>query len=258
VNPLAPQPQLTLKSALGLKVRSIMLDPGHGGHDPGAVGFGVQEKEVALRIALRLRALLAERHPDLRVGMTRETDAFIPLQERPLKAKAFGADLFVSIHLNANEIERFHGVETYFLNLTRDSGALQVAARENATTEKHVSDLNEILVDLLRDTTIVESSELAKVLQTSLVGTLHGRHPRVRDLGVKQAPFLVLMGAEMPGVLVEVGFVTNRGENRRLQDDAYLNRIADGIYEGLRRYIERQNIVASREHTTPLARGDNL
>ena len=198
-----------------------------------------------LEISRRLRDLLATRHPELRVGLTRERDVFIPLQKRPAIAKRFGADLFVSVHLNANPIRRFHGIETYFLNLTEDRESLQVAARENATSEQHVSDLNDILRDLLRDTTLVESSELARTVQDSLVGTLRDRTAQVRDLGVKQAPFLVLMGAEMPGVLVEAGFLTNRDENRRLRDPGYLDRIAEGIYEGLRRYIEQQNIIAA-------------
>lgn len=246
-------PQLTLQSSLGLKVKKVMIDPGHGGRDPGAVAFGLQEKNVVLKIAGHLRALLKKKHRKLQVGMTRESDRFISLQNRPLLAKQFGADLFVSIHLNANPFQRFHGVETYFLNLTRDASALRVAARENATTEKRVSDLNAILVDLLRDTNIVESSALARTLHASLLETLQSGHRNVRNLGVKQAPFLVLMGAEMPGVLVEAGFVTNRRENKRLRDTAYLDKIAEGIYEGLRRYIEQQNPVAAHPSTASLA-----
>jgi N-acetylmuramoyl-L-alanine amidase len=237
--------RLSLKASLGLKVRSIMLDPGHGGHDPGAVAFGVEEKDLALEIAQRLRAILQKRHPDVRVGMTRNDDRFIPLGQRPKLAKAFGADLFVSIHLNASPAEKLQGVETYFLNLTSDATALRVAARENATSEKKVSDLNVILLDLLRDTNILESSRLAQALHTELVDTLRVGTP-VHDLGVKQAPFMVLIGAEMPSVLVEAGFVTNAQESDRLKSDAYLDKIATGIYAGLDKYISNEDIAQAK------------
>jgi N-acetylmuramoyl-L-alanine amidase len=250
-NRLLPEPLVNVPA--GLQVRAIMIDPGHGGHDPGALGADTTEKDIVLEISRRLRTLLAERHPELRVGLTREADVFIPLQERPQIARRFGADLFVSVHLNANPIQRFHGVETYFLNLTADRDALQVAARENGTTEQLASDLNAILQDLLRDTTLIESGELAKAVHGSLVESLRERRAGVRDLGVKQAPFLVLMGAEMPSVLVEAGFVTNSGENRRLQDAEYQQRIAEGIYEGLRRYIEEQTIVVAGQRAVPIA-----
>jgi N-acetylmuramoyl-L-alanine amidase len=237
--------RLSLKASLGLKVRTVMIDPGHGGHDPGAMAFGLQEKDLALAIALALRDQIRMQHPDIRVGMTREEDRFIPLVRRPKLAKAFGADLFISIHLNASPAERLHGVETYFLNLTSDASALAVAARENATSEKKVSDLNVILLDLLRDTNILESSKLAQSLHTELLDALKPAHA-VRDLGVKQAPFMVLIGAEMPSVLVEAGFVTNRAESDLLKDADYLKRIANGIYAGLDRYIAGEDIAQAR------------
>ena len=248
---------LSLKSSLGLKVRSIMLDPGHGGRDPGAMAYGLREKDVALAIAKRLKVLFNRDNPKLRVGMTREKDRYIPLHRRPELAKRFGADLFVSIHLNANSKENFHGIETYFLNLTRDTSALHVAARENATTQKRISDLNRILGDLLRDIKIVESSQLAQHLHSSLVSSLK-IHTPIRDLGVKQAPFLVLMGTEMPSVLVEAGFLTNRRENRRLKTKNYLNRIAKGIHAGLQKYIENQNLLTTNRPLPRIARGPNL
>lgn len=245
--------RLSLKASLGLKVRTLMIDPGHGGHDPGAMAFGLKEKDLALAIALRLRDLVAQRHPDVRVGMTRDDDRFVPLSRRPQLAKALGADLFVSIHLNASQVERFHGVETYFLNLTSDASALEVAARENATSERKVSDLNVILLDLLRDTNILESSKLAQATHTELVDTLREADP-VRDLGVKQAPFMVLIGAEMPGVLVEAGFITNRSESERLRSADYLNRIAEGIYAGLDKYMSGEEIVQARPRSRLLTR----
>jgi N-acetylmuramoyl-L-alanine amidase len=254
-NKLPPEPQLASLPAV-LQVHSIMIDPGHGGKDPGAIAFGLEEKNLTLSIARDLRAVLQKRHPELRVGMTRDSDVFIPLQERPEIAKRFGADLFVSIHVNANPIKRFHGVETYFLNLTDDRHALEVAARENETSQQSTNALNDILLDLMRDTTLIQSSALAKAVQASLVGTLRGDRGAVHDLGVKQAPFLVLMGAEMPSVLVEVGFITNRQENQRLQDPQHLNQIAEGIYDGLGRYIEQQNVVAARRREPSVAAND--
>lgn len=248
---LPPDPLANVPA--GLRIHAIMIDPGHGGHDPGALGFGLEEKNLTLQIGRDLRDLFRRRDPALRVGMTRDSDVFIPLQERPEIARRFGANLFVSIHVNANPIHRFHGVETYFLNLTNDRHALQVAARENETSEQGTNELNDILRDLMRDTTLIESSDLAKTVQASLVSTLREDRGPVRDLGVKQAPFLVLMGSEMPSVLVEVGFITNRSESQRLRDPHYLEQIAEGIYDGLGRYIHQQNIVAARRGPPSIA-----
>lgn len=244
----------SLQAALGLKVGTVVIDPGHGGRDPGAVAFGMQEKHLALKIAKALRAVFRKNRPDLRVELTRTGDTFIPLEKRPEIAKSIGADLFISIHLNAHRQERFSGVETYFLNLTSDASALRVAARENSTTQKQVGDLNAILRDLLRDTNILESSRLANSLQATLIAELRSDWP-VRDLGVKQAPFMVLIGAEMPSVLVEAGFLTNRRESRRLRSGRYLTRIAEGIYEGLRKYIREQAVALQRPESLRAAPG---
>lgn len=244
----------SLRDALGLKVRNLVIDPGHGGRDPGATAFGLKEKHVALKLARALKAVFKERRPDIQVSLTRERDTYLSLGQRPMIAKSRGADLFVSIHLNAHKQERFSGVETYFLNLTSDASALQVAARENLSTEKQIGDLNGILRDLMQDTNIVESSKLARLLQSSLVTNLRGAY-KVRNLGVKQAPFMVLIGAEMPSVLVEAGFLTNRRENRRLRDEAYLRKIAEGIYEGLRKYIEEQTFALDAPQPAGPGRG---
>lgn len=242
----------SLSRALGLKVRTIVLDAGHGGHDPGAVAHGHKEKEITLAIAQELRSLLRQRRPDLNVVMTRDDDRFVTLQRRTEIARESAADLFVSIHINANDIQRFSGVETYFLNLTTDASALEVAARENASTEKQVSDLNAILLDLLRDTNIIESGRLAKTLQTSLVSELNQTAP-VKDLGVKQAPFMVLMGSDVPSVLVEAGFITNRDEGGRLREKEYQRRIAEGIYAGLHAYMDEQTIASEPAGAAPSA-----
>jgi len=242
--------RISLRNALGLKVKTVVIDSGHGGHDPGAVAFGLREKDVALSIARMLREVFAERRPDIRVRMTRDSDVFIPLEQRPVLAKNMDADLFISIHLNAHEREHVHGVESYFLNLTTDAYALRIAARENASTARQLSDLNGILADLLRDSNILESSRLAHDLQASLVASLGGGR-QVRDLGVKQAPFMVLVGAEMPSVLVEAGFITNRRENRRLREPAYQRRIAEGIYDGLQKYIQAHKLAGGDASAPP-------
>ncbi|MBI3992727.1 MAG: N-acetylmuramoyl-L-alanine amidase, partial [Candidatus Lambdaproteobacteria bacterium] len=253
----APGERLALSRAFGLKVKTIVIDPGHGGHDPGAIGFGLQEKDLALDIAQRLRTAIERNRPGLRVGMTREDDRFVALEDRPRIAKDQGADLFISIHLNANSTERISGIETYFLNLTADAAAIQVAARENALTEKKVSDLNLILTDLLQDANILESNRLARTLQASLVGQLLPGFP-VRNLGVKQAPFLVLIGSEMPSVLVEAGFITNRAESKRFRESHYREKIAEGIYAGLSDYISGDSL-ADKKPPLPvkLAKADS-
>ena len=248
----AGQGATSLNQVLGLKVKSIVIDPGHGGRDPGAVAGGLREKDVVLRIAFALRSVFRRARPDISVTLTREDDRFIPLSHRPKIAKARGADLFISIHVNASDVERLNGFETYFLNLTTDASAIEVAARENASTEKQVGDLNAILFDLLRDTNIIESSKLAKTLQATLIAHLRTDY-RVRDLGVKQAPFMVLVGAEMPSVLVEAGFITNRAERRRMSDQRYLMRVAEGIYAGLEEYIDQKTVAGASGAHSPAA-----
>ncbi|MDH4120755.1 MAG: N-acetylmuramoyl-L-alanine amidase [Deltaproteobacteria bacterium] len=224
---------VTLRKALGLKVKTIVIDPGHGGHDPGAVAFGVKEKDLVLVLARRLKQVIQERNPEIEVKLTRDDDRFIPLAERPALAKRMGGDLFISIHLNANRQEKYHGTETYFLNLTNDPTALGVAARENAANAQQVGEFNDILKRLMGQAKLEESNQLAQRLQAGMVGW-----GKSRNLGVKQAPFMVLLGSEMPSVLVEAGFVTNRKENKLLNTPEYQRKIAEGIYEGLRSYLE--------------------
>jgi N-acetylmuramoyl-L-alanine amidase len=216
----------------------------------------MMEKDVALEIAQRLRDVIHSKRRGARVSLTRDRDEFVPLEERPRIAKRAGADLFISIHLNANAVERVSGIETYFLNPAQDDGSMRVAARENATSETRVGALNTILFDLMRDANILESSRLARQLQAALVGELRPNYA-VRNLGVKQAPFMVLIGSEMPSVLVETGFITNRQESRRFRTDAYLNRIARGIYAGLADYIEGETLARLPPAPVKVATLDN-
>jgi N-acetylmuramoyl-L-alanine amidase len=224
----------------------VVIDAGHGGKDPGAMGSsGLMEKDVVLDIAKRLRALM-QREPQWRVTLTRDSDVFIPLEERTAVANARGANLFVSIHANAAERPDAQGIETYFLDLGTDERSMRVAARENATTLSKVSDLQLILRDLLMTSKRNESSLLAGSVQRALVQAPGGRK-NGRDLGVKHAPFLVLMGAEMPSILVETGFVTNPGEERKLANPKYRAQAARAIFEGIKEYLATTNGSAARQ-----------
>jgi N-acetylmuramoyl-L-alanine amidase len=224
----------------------VVIDAGHGGKDPGAIGpSGLMEKDVVLDIARRLRELMQQ---DLqwRVTLTRNTDVFIPLEERTAIANAKAADLFVSIHANSAERPDAHGIETYFLDLASDEQSLRVAARENATTVSKVSDLQHILRDLQMTSKRNESSLLAGSVQQAMVQAPNGGK-NGRNLGVKHAPFLVLMGAEMPSILVETGFVSNPGEERKLADRKYRAQAAQAIFEGIKEYLATANGSGSRQ-----------
>jgi N-acetylmuramoyl-L-alanine amidase len=218
----------------------VVLDAGHGGKDPGAIGAsGLMEKDVVLDIVYRLRELM-QQEPYWRVTLTREGDVFIPLEERTAVANAKNADLFVSIHANAAERPDLHGIETYFLDLATDDRAKRTAARENATSLKQVSDLELILRDLLMTSKRNESSLLAGTVQRALVQA-PGSGQNGRDLGVKQAPFLVLIGAEMPAILIETGFMSNPAEERKLADAKHRARLARTILAGIKEYIAAVN-----------------
>jgi N-acetylmuramoyl-L-alanine amidase len=225
--------------------RRIVIDPGHGGHDPGAIGpNGLCEKDVVLDIALKLKEILSA-DPLNEVFLTRETDVFIPLEERTAIANKKGADLFVSIHANADPKRRARGIETYLLNWSTDEEALKVAARENAISLKKMKEINQrmdileiIKSDLIRQNKRDESIKLAHYVQKSLVSTLNnGYHYKTVDLGVKQALFYVLLGAQMPSILVEVSFISNPREEKLLSDESYRMEIAQAISKGLNIYI---------------------
>lgn len=225
--------------------RRIVIDPGHGGHDPGAVGpRKLYEKNVVLDIAMKLKKILAE-NPLNDVFLTRETDIFIPLEERTAIANKKNADLFISIHANASPRRAARGIETYLLNWTNDEEALRVAARENAISLKKMREMNRqmdtvnvITDDLLRQNKRDESVKLANYIQKSMVSTLNNDSKKyVVDLGVKQALFYVLFGARMPSVLVEVSFISNPEEEKLLSKDSYRMQIAKAIAAGLDTYV---------------------
>lgn len=227
----------TLASVFGLKVRRIVIDAGHGGKDPGASYYGLKEKDIVLDIALELERLFKQ-NTDLEVHLTRRTDVFIPLEERTAIANRLKADIFVSVHVNASRNKNSSGLETFVLNVTKDQSALEVAAAENMATEKSMSDLQGILKDIMLNSKLEESLLLAAKAQESLTQSVYGTANHKNNRGVKQAPFYVLVGAKMPSILVEAGFISNREEAEMLKSSAHRKKIAYGIFQGLQNYIE--------------------
>jgi len=230
----------SLKQALGLKVRTIVIDAGHGGHDPGAIGpSGLKEKTVTLRIAKKLRQRLIEEGKSFgieNVYLTRSSDRFIPLEERTAIARKRKADIFISIHCNGARRKKAHGIETYILGFTEDQTSLQLAARENATTTKGLHELRGILKDYILSSKKEESQQVAGYVQESIVRNVSSKYKYINNKGVKKAPFVVLIGADIPSVLVETSFITNPREEKRLKSEAYIERIVDGIILGIKRY----------------------
>ncbi len=235
--------KFSLARQLGLGVSRIVIDAGHGGHDPGAQANGVSESELTLDIATRLSRLL-EKQPGVEVVMTRDTDAFIPLEERTAMANREGADLFLSIHANASRNPKAHGVETYFLNFASNPDAEAVAARENSTSGRAMHSLPDIVRAIALNNKIDESRDFAEMVQRSMVRRLSSRNKQLRDLGVKQAPFVVLIGAAMPSVLAEISFVTHRQEGQLLKTSIYRQQIAEALLDAVLRY--QQSLKRSR------------
>ncbi len=234
--------KLSLAQQLGLCVRTIVIDPGHGGKDPGARGpSGLKEKDVVLSIAKKLAKIL-RKELKCKVIMTRKTDRYLPLTQRTAIANSYKADLFVSIHANAAPTRRLRGIETYYLNFALDEDAMRVAARENATSKKRIGELKSILNDILKNSKVNESSRLARNVQESIIYALKRRYKNIRNLGVKQAPFFVLIGARMPSILVETSFISNPQEERRLRSPAYRETLARGIARGIKKYIEETQL----------------
>ena len=236
---LAPEPRSdrghSLAQQLGLEARRVVIDPGHGGHDPGTMSKkGLREKDLVLDISRRVSKLLASE--GFEVLMTRNKDVFIPLEERTAIANSKGADLFVSIHVNASRSSKPRGIETYYLNLATTPDAAEVAARENASTTRRLSELNELLQKVMNNSKIEESRELASHVQAKMATGLFKSTRDSRNRGVKTAPFYVLLGARVPSVLVEVAYLSNRRDEQLLEDAAYRGKIAQSIAQGIRSY----------------------
>ncbi|MBN2298318.1 MAG: N-acetylmuramoyl-L-alanine amidase [Deltaproteobacteria bacterium] len=231
-----PTDMPSIASQFCLKVSRIVIDPGHGGKDPGALSpSGIKEKDITLTIGKLLAKRL--RQEGFEVYLTRETDKFLTLEERTTFANRKKADLFISLHVNSNVDRSVRGIETYFLNLTTDASAIEVAARENATTSKSISDLQLIINDLMLNSKINESSKFADSVHKYVMSSAKNVGYRGKDLGVRQAPFYVLLGAQMPSILAEMGFITNSTDCSLLRKKSYQNTIIDGIAKGINNYI---------------------
>jgi N-acetylmuramoyl-L-alanine amidase len=233
--PTLPLTGVSIARQLGLGVSRIVIDAGHGGHDPGAKGRGVTEAELVLDVALRLEKLL-NAVPGVEVILTRRDDQFIPLQERTAIANREGADLFLSIHANASPTAQARGIETYFLNFANNLSAAAVAARENAASGQAMAALPDFVKAIALNNKLDESKDFATQVQRAMIDKLHGSNKAIKDLGVKQAPFVVLIGAAMPSVLAEISFVTNPQEARLLKSNAYRQKIADALFTAVQRY----------------------
>ncbi|MCK5507602.1 MAG: N-acetylmuramoyl-L-alanine amidase [Desulfobacterales bacterium] len=235
-----------LAKQLALGVNCIVIDPGHGGRDCGASGYlkGVYEKDVVLKIAKKL-AKKIRNELQCEVVLTRTRDRYLTLEERTAIANTKNADLFISIHTNAARSRKAFGIETYFLNLATDDESILVAARENATSTKNISDLQTILTDLMQNAKINESSRLAGHVQTALCKHLKkNKYGRINNKGVKQAPFYVLLGAQMPAILIETSFISNPKECKRLITPKYQERLCEAIVNGIKKYIKETNPTA--------------
>jgi N-acetylmuramoyl-L-alanine amidase len=249
----------TLVRALGLKIGRIVIDAGHGGHDSGTLGAGgIQEKDVVLDVALRLGKLLHDRL-GAEIVYTRADDTFIPLETRTAIANKAQADLFISVHANSSQDPSARGVEVYYLNFTSDPEAMQVASRENAVSTQSVHELSDLVKKIALKDKIDESKELATDVDASLFAGLTKGNPGLKDRGVKKAPFVVLIGANMPSILAEISFVTNPDDANQLQQPDYRQRVAESLYGGVSRYAEAINgpapvkLAAARTRTTERA-----
>jgi N-acetylmuramoyl-L-alanine amidase len=228
---------LSLAQQLGLGVKKIVIDPGHGGKDPGAMAFGMKEKDIVLDIAKKLAPIL-ENELHCEVLLTRTEDVFISLEERTAIANTENADLFVSLHINAHPSANVRGLETYYLNLSTNAEAMRVAARENATSTHQMSDLQDILSDIMKNSKISESSRLAQQVHNSIIGKAETNgFADIKNLGVKQAPFYVLIGAEMPAILIEIAFISNEKDLQNLQDANFVHMLTQEIASGIRAYV---------------------
>jgi N-acetylmuramoyl-L-alanine amidase len=228
--------ETSLVRALGLKIGRIVIDAGHGGHDTGTIGVdGIQEKDVVLDVALRVGKLLSDRL-GAQIIYTRSDDTFIPLETRTAIANKAQADLFLSIHANSSPDASARGVETYYLNFTSSPDALETAARENAVSDQSIHQLSDLVKKIALKDKIEESREFASDVEANLYGGLQKGNAGLKDRGVKKAPFVVLIGANMPSILAEISFVTNEKDARQLQEPEYRERVAESLYKGVAKY----------------------
>jgi N-acetylmuramoyl-L-alanine amidase len=252
----APQPtrdgQSTLTRALGLKIGRIVIDAGHGGHDTGTIGpTGLMEKDLCLDVALRLGKIIEQRLPSADVIYTRSDDTFVPLEERTSIANQAKADLFISIHANSSKDHAARGIETYYLNLKGSAEAMEVAARENATAQGGVHELQDLVLKIAQTEKIDESRELAEDIQDSLAKRIQKSSRPVKNRGVRKAPFVVLIGADMPSILTEISFLSNPADEQLLKKPEQRQKVAEGLYQGVVSYLESMNSVTMNQPAKP-------
>ena len=234
--------QSTLTRALGLKIGRIVIDAGHGGHDTGTIGpTGLMEKDLCLDVALRLGKIIQQRLPGADVVYTRSDDTFIPLEERTHIANEAKADLFISIHANSSHDHGARGIETYYLNLKGSPEAMEVASRENATASESIHDLEDLVKKIARSEKIDESREFAADIQDSLAKRIQKSYKPVKDRGVRKAPFVVLIGADMPSILTEISFLSNPADEQLLKKPDHRQKVAEGLYQGVASYLQSLN-----------------
>ncbi len=247
--------QSTLTRALGLKIGRIVIDAGHGGHDTGTIGpTGLMEKDLCLDVALRLGKIIKQRLPGADVVFTRPDDSFIPLEERTAIANEARADLFISIHANSSQDHGARGIETYYLNLKGSPEAMEVAARENAVSQVGIHDLEDLIKKIARNEKIDESREFAEDIQSSLSQRVQKTSKTVKNRGVRKAPFVVLIGADMPSILTEISFLSNPADEQLLKKPEHRQRLAEGLYQGVASYLQSLNSVTLNLPVKPASR----
>jgi N-acetylmuramoyl-L-alanine amidase len=242
----------SLTRALGLKIGRIVIDAGHGGHDTGTIGpKGLMEKDLCLDIALRIGKVIQQHLPSANVIYTRQDDSFIPLEQRTEIANNAKADLFLSIHANSSDDAKVRGLETYYLNLNAPPQAMEVAARENALAQSSVHDLQDLVKKIARNEKVEESRYLAMDIQESLASYMQADSLPERNRGVRQAPFVVLIGADMPSVLTEISFLSNLADEQWLKPPENRQRVAEGLYHGIEKYLQSANSIATHLAPSP-------
>ncbi len=236
----------SLTRALGLKIGRIVIDPGHGGHDTGTIGpTGLMEKDLCLDVALRLGKLIEQRLPSDEIVYTRQNDKYVGLEQRTAIANEAKADLFVSIHANSSDDASVSGIETYYLNFNASPQAMEVAARENATAQSSVHDLQDLVTKIAANEKVEESRDLAADIQDSLAAAMRVSNRPERNRGVRKAPFVVLVGADMPSVLAEISFISNPADEQLLKKPENRQRAAEGLFSGIERYLRSVNSLST-------------
>jgi N-acetylmuramoyl-L-alanine amidase len=255
-----PQPtrdgQSTLTRTLGLKIGRIVIDPGHGGHDTGTIGpTGLMEKDLCLDVALRLGKIIEQRLPGADVIYTRSDDTFVPLEERTNIANQAKADLFISIHANSSRDTGARGIETYYLNLKGSAEAMEVASRENATAQEGVHDLESLVKKIAQTEKIDESKEFAQDIQDSLAKRIQKNARTIKNRGVRKAPFVVLIGADMPSILTEISFLSNPADEKLLKQPEQRQKVAEGLFLGISSYLQNMNSMTVNLPNKPNKKG---